>query len=167
MTLYDLIFLGLLAALGFWGFAKGALRQVVNLLSFVVGIYSVIWSKGYLANTFKLSDNAGWVAAIILGLAVFVGLRYIGHALSDRVHKEKALGYVDRFVGFGVGVLWTLIIIGSFHLIFARITPSEKQPGWFVNAKIYPLSVRCADTIKAVLPKGTRMADKVAPEVEK
>ncbi len=167
MTLYDLIFLALLAVFGFYGYATGALRQVVNLASFFIGITVSAASKSYLSNTFHLDTITAYIAAFVLFIVLFIGLRYLGHALADKLHKQKAAGYVDRGLGVAIGVVWTLTIIGIFHLIFALVTPSERQPGWFVNAKVYPLSVRCAQAVRAVLPKGTGMASKVAPEVEK
>jgi membrane protein required for colicin V production len=163
---YDFIFLALLAIFGFYGFSTGALRQIVNLAAFFVAITLAVMSKGFLQDAFNLSDVMGYVAAFIVFVLLFMGLRYLGQALSDKLHKQKALGHVDRGLGVLIGVLWTLIIIGVFHLIFSAVTRIERQPNWFVNAKVYPLSVRSAQTIKAVLPKGTD-AVKDVPGVEK
>ncbi|WP_443747699.1 CvpA family protein [Asticcacaulis solisilvae] len=165
MTLYDLIFLAMLAVFCFYGFSTGALRQVVNLLSFFIAITLSAISRNFMARAFHLDTITAYVAAFIVFVALFIGIRYLGHALSDKLHKQKAAGYVDRGLGVAVGVLWTLTILGVFHLIFSYVTPIERQPRWFVDAKIHPLSVQCAKTIQAVLPKGTGMADKVAPEV--
>jgi membrane protein required for colicin V production len=165
MQPYDLIFLAMLAVFGFYGFTTGALRQVVNLVSFFVGIFLAALSRNFLAHAFHLDTITAYIAAFVLFIALFVGIRYLGHALSDKLHKQKTASYVDRGLGVAVGVLWTLTIMGVFHLIFSYVTPIERQPHWFVDAKVYPLSVQCAKTIQAVLPKGTGMVDKVAPEV--
>lgn len=162
MEFYDFIFLALLAIFGFYGFSTGALRQIVNLASFFIAIPLAVASKGFLQNAFHLDNLTGYIAAFILFVVLFMGLRYLGQALSDKLHKQKALGHVDRGLGLAVGVLWTLMIIGIFHLIFSAVTPIQRQPKWFVNAKVYPLSVKAAQTIKAVLPKGTDAADQMA-----
>lgn len=159
---YDFIFLALLAIFGLYGFSTGALRQVVNLASFFIAIPLSVMSKGFLQRAFNLDDLTGYIAAFIVFILLFMGLRYLGQALSDRLHKQKALGHVDRGLGVLVGVVWTLMIIGFFHLIFSAVTPIQRQPKWFVNAKVYPLSVRAAQTIKAILPKGTDAVDQVA-----
>jgi len=165
MQLYDLIFLAMLAVFGFYGFSTGALRQVVNLLSFFIAISLSALSRGFVSRAFHLDTITAYIAAFIIFIALFIGIRYIGNALSDRLHKQKTASYVDRGLGVAVGVLWTLTILGVFHLIFSYVTPIERQPHWFVDAKVYPLSVQCAKTIQAVLPKGTGMADKMASEV--
>jgi membrane protein required for colicin V production len=163
---YDFIFLALLAIFGFYGFATGALRQIVNLAAFFIAITLAVMSKGYLQDVFHLSDVMGYVAAFIVFILLFMGLRYLGQALSAKLHEQKAMGAVDRGLGILIGVFWTLMIIGVFHLIFSDITPMHQQPNWFVKAKVYPLSVRVAQTIQAVLPKGTDAVDQV-PGVEK
>lgn len=167
MTLYDLIFLGLLAILGFWGYTTGALKQIVNLGAFFIAIALSAMSKSFIANAFHLDTITAYVAAFIILIVLFIGLRYLGHSLTEKLHKQKAVGYVDRAFGVAIGILWTLTIIGVFHLIFSYITPIERQPSWFVNAKVYPLSVRAAKTIQAILPKGNGMAEKMDHEVQK
>ncbi len=165
MQLYDLIFLAMLAVFGFYGFSTGALRQVVNLLSFFIAIALSAISRGFMARAFHLDTITAYIAAFIVFIVLFIGIRYMGTALSDKLHKQKTASYVDRGLGVAVGVLWTLTILGVFHLIFSYVTPIERQPRWFVDAKVYPLSVQCAKTIQAVLPRGTGMADKMASEV--
>ncbi len=164
MTPYDLIFFGLIIVLGFYGYLTGAVRQVVNFLSFFIAIYVATMSRTFLASTFHLDTITGYIAALILFLILFIGLRYMGHALADKLHKQKALGYVDRGLGVGIGVLWTLAIIGAFHLIFSLVTPIERQPHWFRDAKVYPLSVKCAKVIQALIPPSTSAANKMDAE---
>jgi membrane protein required for colicin V production len=164
MTLYDLIFFGLLIVLGFYGYLTGAVRQVVNLASFFIGIVVASAARVFLGSTFHLDTITSYIAALILFLVLFIGLRYMGHALADKLHKQKALGYIDRFVGVGIGVLWTLAIVGAFHLIFSLVTPIEHQPHWFRDAKVYPLSVKCAKVIQALVPPSTSAANKMDAE---
>ncbi len=164
MTLYDLIFFGLLIILGIYGYVTGAVRQIVNLLSFFIAIFIAAAARGFLAGTFHLDTITGYIAAIILFVALFIGVRYLGHALADKLHTQKALGYIDRGLGVAVGVLWTLALLGAFHLIFSLVTPIERQPHWFRDAKVYPLSVRCAKTIQALIPPSTGGMNKMDAE---
>ena len=164
MTPYDLIFFGLILVLGFYGYLTGAVRQIVNLLSFFVAIWVSSTTRTFLGSTFHLDTITSYIAALILFLILFIGLRYMGHALADKLHKQKALGYIDRTLGVGIGVLWTLAIIGAFHLIFSLVTPIERQPHWFRDAKVYPLSVKCAKVIQALIPPSTSAANKMDAE---
>jgi membrane protein required for colicin V production len=164
MTAYDLIFFGLLIILGIYGYVTGAVRQIVNLLSFFVSIFIALASRPFLMRMFHLDTVTSWIAAIILLVALFVGMRYLGHALADKLHTQKALGYIDRGLGIAMGVLLTLMIIGAFHLIFSLVTPIDRQPHWFREAKVYPLSVRCAKTIQALIPPSTGGINKMDEE---
>ena len=164
MTPYDLIFFGLLIVLGIYGYLTGAVRQIVNLLSFFIAIFVSGTTRTFLASAFHLDTITSYIAALILFVVLFIGVRYLGHALADKLHKQKALGYIDRFLGVGIGVLWTLAIIGAFHLIFSLVTPIDRQPHWFRDAKVYPLSVRCAKAIQALIPPSTGGINKMDEE---
>jgi membrane protein required for colicin V production len=167
MTLYDLIFFALLAISCFAGVMRGGTRELVNLVSFFLALFVSVISKGFLSKTFHLDNITGYVAAFVMFVVVYLALRYLGHALSEKIQKQKALNVFDRVLGFAIGIFRTLVVLGVFHLIFSAVTPIDRQPGWFLNAKIYPLSVKCAKTIQAFLPKGRGVADKMAPEVTK
>jgi membrane protein required for colicin V production len=47
-------------------------------------------------------------------------------------------------------------------LLFSLVMPIQQQPHWFRAAKVYPLSVKCAQVIQAFIPAGLGVADKVA-----
>ncbi|MGN6424992.1 MAG: CvpA family protein [Asticcacaulis sp.] len=162
MQLYDLVFLALLALSCFAGVVRGGLKELVNLIAFFLALFFSIVGKAFIVKVFHLDTITGYVAAFILFLAIYFAIRYVGHALSDKVHTQKALSVFDRVLGFGVGIVRTLVVLGVFHLIFSAVTPIERQPHWFRAAKVYPLSVKCAKIIQAFVPAGAGMANKVA-----
>ena len=166
MTLYDLFFFALLAVLGFVGVMRGGVRSLIDLIAFFLAFFAAVLSMGFMRRTFHLDVVAGYVAAVIVFIAVMLIVRYLGHALSDKIHKQQALGIFDRVLGAGLGILMSVLILGLFHLAFSLVTPIDRQPSWFRDAKVYPLSVRAAKAIQAFLPKGAGLADKVAPAVD-
>ncbi len=166
MTLYDLFFIALVAVLAFVGFMRGGIRSLIDTIAFFLAFFLAVISNGFLRNTFHLDTITGYVGSIILFIAILLVVRYMGHALSDSIHKQKALGTFDRVLGGGLGILMSFLILGLFHLAFSLVTPIDRQPSWFRDAKVYPLSVRSAKAIQALLPQGTGLADKVAPAVE-
>lgn len=163
-TPYDLIFLALLAVSCIAGVVRGATKEVVNLISFFLALFLAIVSKGFITNTFHLDTITGYVAAFVFFLLIYFGVRYLGHNLSQRIQKQKTLNTFDRVLGFAVGFFRTLVVLGVFHLIFSAVTPIDRQPHWFRDAKIYPLSVRCAKVLQAFVPAGTSVANKVVDE---
>ncbi len=166
MTLYDLIFLAMVAVLGFTGIMRGGVRSLIDLIAFFLAVFISAISMGFMRSAFHLDTLTGYVAAVIVFVAVLLIVRYMGHALSDKIHKQKALGAFDRVLGGALGIVAALFILGVFHLIFCAVTPTEHRPNWFTQAKIYPMSKVSARTIQSLLPQGTGMADKVAPAVE-
>jgi membrane protein required for colicin V production len=161
MQFYDLVFLAVLMVCCFTGFMNGAIRSLVNFLSLILGLVISMFSRGFMASAFHLDSLTSWIASTVVFGLVYLGLRYLGNALSDKVHKEKAYGNIDRFAGLGIGIVSTLVFVGAFHLLFSLVTPIEHQPRWFRDAKVYPLSAKCAKIIQAFIPKGTGAANKM------
>jgi len=164
MEAYDFIFLALLAISCFAGFVRGATKELVNLISFFLALFVSIAAKPFLVKSFHLDTVTGYVAAFIIFLLIYFGVRYLGHALSEKVQKQKALNTFDRILGVGIGIFRTLVVLGVFHLIFSAVTPIDRQPHWFRAAKVYPLSVKCAKIIQAFVPSGTNTANKMIEE---
>ncbi|MGZ3306699.1 MAG: CvpA family protein [Asticcacaulis sp.] len=164
MQIYDLIFLGMLALSCFAGVAQGGVKELINLFAFILALILGVLCKPMLARLFHLDTITGYIAALVVFFMVYAALRYIGHNLSDRMHRQKALSAIDRLLGLFVGIVRTLAFLGAFHLIFSLVTPIEHQPHWFRDAKVYPLSVKCAKVIQALIPASTGVANKVAEE---
>jgi membrane protein required for colicin V production len=153
MQPYDLFFFVVLLVCCFTGFMNGAIRSLVNLLALILGLVISLCSRGFLAGAFHLDNVTSWITVAIVFILVYAGLRFIGNALSDQVHKEKTYGNIDRVAGLGIGIVSTLVFIGAIHLLFCRVTPIERQPHWFLDAKVYKVSARCAKIIQAFIPE--------------
>jgi membrane protein required for colicin V production len=166
MQPYDMVFLALLLISCFAGVVRGGVKELVNLIAFFLALFISVAGKGVMARSFHLDTITSYIAAFVLYVAVYFFIRYVGHGLSDRIHQQQALGLFDRLLGFAIGFVRTLLVLGVFHLIFSAVTPIERQPHWFRDAKIYPLSVKCAKFIQALVPAGTGVADKVAGSSE-
>jgi len=164
MQAYDLIFLAILAISCFAGFVRGGTKELVNLISFFLALFVSVVTKPFITNNFHLDTVTGYIAAFVIFLLIYFGVRYLGHALSDRIQQQKALNTFDRVLGIGIGIFRTLVVLGVFHLIFSAVTPIERQPHWFRAAKVYPLSVKCAKIIQAFIPASTGVANKVVED---
>lgn len=159
---YDFIFLVILAISCFAGFVRGATKELVNLIAFFLSLFIAFLSQPFLANSFHLDTITSFIGAFIIFLLLYFGIRYAGHAIADRVQEQKALNTFDRVMGVGIGILRTLVVLGVIHLLFSLVMPIQQQPHWFRAAKVYPLSVKCAQVIQAFIPAGLGVADKVA-----
>ena len=167
MEPYDFAFLALLAVSCFAGAVRGGTKELVNLISFFLALFVAIAAKPFIVSSFHLDTITGYIGAFIIFLMIYFGIRYLGHALSDKIQKQKALNTFDRVLGIGIGIFRTLVVLGVFHLFFSVVTPIDRQPHWFRAAKVYPLSAQCAKIIQAFIPVGTGVANQVVDEDQK
>lgn len=165
MTVYDLVFLGVLLFSSLSGLIRGGTREIVGTASFIMAVLIAIWLMPWLKDTFNLDDMVALIALVFVFVLTYFGIRYLGNALADKVNKQKVLGYADRAIGVAFGVLRALVFLGFIHLLFSVVLPKDK-PDWFTNAKVYPLSVECAKTIRSVAPQWARYADNVTTSTE-
>ncbi len=170
MTIYDLIFLVILAISVLTGLMRGGLREIVTLMSFIVAVLLAIWLLPITApiagNGIKSPVIGAMLAFAVIFFFGYFGTRTLGQWASQKLHSQKTLGGIDRFFGFSFGVFRALVLLGVFHLIFSATTPPSRQPAWFKGAMIYPVSTLSAKAVQVIAPKGAHFADTIAPSLE-
>lgn len=154
MTLYDIIFLIILGASCLAGVMRGGIKELVNLISFFLALFIAFAAEPSLQRIFKVDLLMGIFLAFLLYLLIYFGIRFLGHSLAEKVQKQHALNVFDRVLGFGVGLFRTLVVLGVFHLLFVMVTPKERWPEWFADAKVHDLGARCAKAFQAFIPDG-------------
>ena len=167
MELYDLVFLGILGISCFAGVMRGGVKELVNLASFFVAVFLAVLSRPLLISVFHLDSLTGIIGAIVMFFVFYIGIRFLGNSISDSLHRQKVLNLFDRVFGLAIGIFRSLVVIGVIHLLFSLVTPIDRQPNAFKNAKVYPLAATCAKAIQSLIPKGTAFAgdaDKTAKE---
>jgi len=167
--MFDLIVLLILGVSALIGFFRGAVREVVTVVAFIVSVLVAVVLLRFTGPLFRHVVHPDWLAStlalIIIFLAVYIVLRILGGQLTDRIHKSH-LGALDRAVGLGFGLVRALVTLGLFNIVFHLATPPERTPKWVTEAKLYPLTEVSADMLRAVAPKGSAMARKVAPALK-
>jgi membrane protein required for colicin V production len=154
MELYDWIFLIVLAASCIAGIMRGGVKELVNLISFFLALFVSVASAPALQKMFQVDLLMAIFLAFLLYLLIYFGIRFLGHSLAERIQKQKALNAFDRALGFSVGFFRTLAVLGVFHLLFVMVTPKERWPEWFADARVHPLGERCAKAVQAFIPDG-------------
>ena len=171
MTLVDIIAVLILGVSAFIGFVRGATREVMTVLAFVLAALLAVFAlrlTGPLARHMIHPDWAANAAAVVIVfVAAYIALRILGAGLTRRIHNTEALGTVDRTIGVGFGLIRGLVLLGVFNLVFNLATPPERVPHWISGAALYPLSGACATALRAMAPEGSAMADRFGPAIEK
>jgi len=169
LTGFD-IFAGLVLLIsGLVGYARGATREVTTVIAFLLAVAIAVVGLRFTGPIARQFIHTAWIANAAAGLGVFIaayiGLRLIGGALTRGVRRTAVLSALDRLLGFGVGLVRGLVVLGVFALLINAATPPERKPAWFLNAKLHPLATAAADGLKALAPKGLAVANRVAPSM--
>jgi membrane protein required for colicin V production len=158
----------LLVVSGLFGFARGATHEITTVVALVV---AAILAVGALRFTGPLALHAihtPWVAkaaaVLVTFILVYAILRLIGGALSRGV-KQTSLSGLDRLLGFGVGLVRALVVLGGFILLIDAATPPERMPGWITGAKLYPLASAAGGALRTFAPRGLKVAETVTPDL--
>ena len=170
MTQFDLIAIALLAVSGLIGFARGALRELITVIAFVLAVAIALLSlrlTGTLARHWLHPAWIGNVAALLAGFLVsYIAIRIAGAGLTRGIHDVGVLGGIDRVAGLGIGLIRGFVILGVFQMVFSAATPRERMPIWISDAALYPLAADTAKALKALEPGGLALAGKLAPTLK-
>jgi membrane protein required for colicin V production len=169
MTPFDIIAGLLLVTSGSIGYARGASRELTSALSFIFAAAIALFSLRITGPIFRDLMNPDWAATacalLLVFVVAFVILRLLASSLTAGLH-ESALGLLDRAVGLGFGLMRALVFLGVFNLLFHMATPPDRVPAWVERSIFYPLSEASARVLKVFMPKGSALAEKLAPAIE-
>jgi len=171
VTLYDLIAILTLLVSGVIGFVRGATREVVTVVAFIVAValavLSLRVSGGLARHAIHPPVLANAVAVLVVFTIVYVLLKLAGARLTQRVRTTEALSVLDRAIGVGFGLVRALVLLGVFYLVFNAATPPERVPHWIKDAALYPLSGASGHVLMAMAHQGSAVANTAGPVLEK
>ncbi len=169
MTLFDIMALTLLVVSGGVGFVRGAVREMATVLALVVAAAAALWGLRFSGPLMRGLLEPVWAANVAAVLLVFVviyiALRLIGGGLANRVQATDVLGFLDRVIGAGFGLVRSLVVLGAFHLALMAVAPPERIPHWIAGAALYPLTQAAGQVLKAFAPRGLDVADRLRPAI--
>ena len=169
MTTFDIGAGLLLMVSGLIGLARGATREITTVAALVLAAVVSVSALRFTGPIARHSIHATWLAntAAILFMFVlaYVVFRLIGGLLTQSV-QQTALSGIDRLLGFGIGLVRALVVLGGFTLLINAATPPERMPKWITDAKLYPLASAAGGALRTFAPRGMKIAHDVAPALE-
>jgi membrane protein required for colicin V production len=170
VTLFDLIAILILGLSALIGFVRGATRELMTALAFILAVLASIYALPFTGPIFRNSIETAWLAnalaIVIVFVAAFIVIRLVGYFLTRKLQNVQALGTLDRLVGLGFGLVRAVVLLGVFYMVFNAATPPERVPAWIKDATLYPLASFSAKALMALAPQGSAVAGKVAPAIE-
>ncbi|HEY3694962.1 CvpA family protein [Phenylobacterium sp.] len=171
MTQFDYIVIAVLAISAIFGFIRGAAREVVTVLAFLLAAMAAMFGLRFAGPVARAAINPDWAgnvaAVVVVFLAVYITLRLLGAGLVRRVKDAEVLGTLDRSIGLGFGLVRALVLLGALNLAFNAATPPERVPAWISGAKLYPLTTASGRLLAAFAPKGMDLAGRLKPAFAK
>ena len=171
LTQFDFIAGPLLLVSAIIGFTRGATKELMTVLAFLLAAILAVFALRFTAPAGKALIDPDWAGVGLALLFVFgltyIALRLLGANLEHRVRETQTMGMLDRAVGTGFGLVRALVLLGGFSLLFHMATPADTAPRWVTGGFFYPVSEASGRILKAFAPNGFSVAKSVAPKVEK
>ena len=131
------------------GFSNGLIKEIIALLSLIIGIYVAInfsiFLEPYLSGVFDNYEQFKPILAFAtLFLAAILIIKLIGSAVN-KLTKALALGFINRIFGGIFGLLKIALIVSFLLTIEARfelISTEKKQ-----NTKLYKPTLNLLEII--------------------
>jgi membrane protein required for colicin V production len=160
LTLFDIVAGLLLLASAMIGFSRGAVREVVTLVSFTLAAMAAVFLLPISHPIAHALVQPAWASKIVAIAVIFViayiALRIAGASIAAALHRQAALGALDRTLGFGLGAGRGLVALGLFCLVFGAVTPRFLQPPWIVGGPLYGVGRASGALIASLAPSGLK-----------
>jgi len=165
MNWLDAVLLLLLGWSVVTAFRKGFTREVIGVISVIVGLLAGAWFYGTVAAyllPYDSSRGAVWphftsrAAANLAGfLVVFFGVLLLGAFVSFLVQKFlrlTGLSFFDRLLGAGFGLLRGGLIGVALVTGIMAFSPDQRPPAAVVGSRVAPYMIDGARVVVTVAP---------------
>ena len=150
------------------GFSNGLIKEIIGLLSLIIGIYVAvnfsIFLEPYLADIFDNYEQFKPILAFaILFVAAILIIKLIG-SLVNKLTKVLALGFISRIFGGIFGLLKIALIVSFLLTIEARfelISTVTKQ-----NTKLYKPTLNLLEIIAPHFEKHKGLLEDIQEETK-
>ena len=160
-TLIDAFLLLLILTSAGLAMMRGFIRE--GMLVFTWLLAAVLTYTVYLVAASGLRSLLGssWLVHGLFLTAVFVGLVTVftiaNREFVQRVRGEEVKGW-DQILGFFFGILRGVVLVGVLFRAYTLVFTYEQVPGWFTEARLYPVVTMASNSLNAIAPRPIREA---------
>ncbi len=153
---------------------KGLVAESLAVFGWIAAAYATLYFGPWASYWMSGMITPEWLGEVIgyaiVFLIVLLPLAFAASRISANVKKSE-VGTIDSVLGTAFGIIRGLAIVGIAYLIFTAVVPFDRQPGWVVNARLYPLIHASADIVSSLIPDGRvrsprHGADPIAEKIE-
>ena len=139
MNYIDIIIIIILAIAMIRGFINGFVREIASLAALILGIWGAIKFSSFTAarlyDYFDMTGKyVGIIAFVITFIIIVIIIHFIG-MLVDKLMEAVALGFINKLLGIGFGLLKSVLIMSVVFVVLNAIDehrpflPKEKIQG--------------------------------------
>jgi len=154
MNGFDFALIAIVALSTLFAFARGIVRELIALATWVAALVAAFVYAGAVAALFSRLDMSAAakhiLAFALILIAILVAGALVARMLSSAV-KAIGLGFVDRLLGAVFGVARGLAVVVLFALI-AGVTTLPKQD-WWQNSMLGRSLAEAAMALNPWLPR--------------
>lgn len=132
---------------------RGFLREVISLVTWVVGFWVALRFASQVGEAFKVIHNPA-VRVIVGFVILFVAILIVGmliNVLIGKLMEHTGTGTSDRTLGAVFGVVRGVVIVAVL-VIVAGFTTLPKNP-WWRESRLIPYAQATAGWMRALLPQ--------------
>ena len=155
--IFDLVVYAFLALAVVLGFNSGLLRSMATIIGYLIAAPIAIGTAPavsfFLTTRFNISPtyNGMVLVLILLGAGIIFGA-LLRRAVNDLVGPDVSIP--DRIAGAALGAARIGLVAVLIVVIFDRIIPANRQPGFLVGSKLRPyLSAAGQAGVKSLPPE--------------
>jgi membrane protein required for colicin V production len=142
MNSFDVVVYAGVIAASVIGFNAGLLRSAVTILGYLTAMPIAVWAMSLAAP--RIGNNAGTTLtqnsllffAVFLVAGIVLG-KLLRMAVDDMIGPEAGIG--DRLAGAALGAVRVGLVAVTLVLIFDRLVPVDRQPGYLTGSHLCPL----------------------------
>jgi membrane protein required for colicin V production len=166
MNTTDYVIMGAILLSALIGAARGFLREVIALVSWIVALL-VAWHfsdlvEPHLGGLLAATAVKPWVARLTIVLLVLLAGALIGSVVGNYVRLSIFSG-VDRLGGFAFGVLRGLVLLGVF-VIFGQLVHLDGER-WWRDSRLIPTGESAANALRFLVGEGAQPHSRDLPTV--
>ena len=154
----DVLLIAILATSVYTAMRKGLTREIIGLVSAILGLFLGIWFYG-LAGAFLLPYTSSPAVANFCGFViVFFGVLLMGGLVSwviKRFLKAAGLSWADYLLGGGFGLLRGVVIAIAIVMAIVAFSPGTREtpPQSVTESSIAPYVIEASRVMVAVAPR--------------
>ena len=167
LTAFDLIVLVVLLLSAVVSLARGAVREILGLLSWVGAFAAAYYGFGEMRPIIREAVGndllTDLLTAALVFLVPFIVLRLLASMVARRVEHSGA-GAFDRLMGLLFGLARGAFLVAAGYLVAVILLDARNMPSWVVRGYTHPYVSEGARWLGELLPE--RLAEQAKSTAE-